>query len=289
MIPREILKKIRHIDIVTNRIVTEVLAGRYHSVFKGRGIEFSEVREYQYGDDIRSIDWNVFAKTSKPFVKKFVEERELTVLLLVDVSASCWFGTKGKFKSEIAAEIAALFSFSAIRNNDKVGLIFFSDKIEKYIPPKKGKNHVLRLVRDVLCFESKEKATDLNCVFQYLNTVVKKRSVVFVISDYIAENYEKSLKLANKRHDIIPICLADSMEIELPEIGMIEIEDAETGDVILVDSKRVRDEFSRKQKSVAQERKRIFRRNNIEEIEIKTNEEYLAPIIKYFKKRERKK
>jgi uncharacterized protein (DUF58 family) len=288
MIPKEILKKIQHIDIITNRIVTEVLAGRYHSVFKGRGIEFSEVREYQYGDDIRSIDWNVFARLGQPYIKKFVEERELTVILLVDVSASIRFGTKKAFKSDVAAEISALLSFSAIKNNDKVGVIFFSDTIEKYIPPKKGRNHVLRLIRDVLCYEPKGKTTNLNSAFEYLNKVIKKKSVVFVISDFMAEDYEKSLKITNKRHDIIPVCLVDPMERELPDIGIIELEDEETGEVVIVDTSEVQDEYSKKRKAQTEKRKRIFQNNKIEEIAVHTDEDYIKSIIRFFKKRERK-
>ena len=288
MIPKEILKKIQHIDIITNRVVTEVLAGRYHSVFKGRGIEFSEVREYQYGDDIRSIDWNVFARLGQPYIKKFVEERELTVILLVDVSASIRFGTKKAFKSDVAAEISALLSFSAIKNNDKVGVIFFSDTIEKYIPPKKGRNHVLRLIRDVLCYEPKGKTTNLNSAFEYLNKVIKKKSVVFVISDFMAEDYEKSLKITNKRHDIIPVCLVDPMERELPDIGIIELEDEETGEVVIVDTSEVQDEYSKKRKAQTEKRKRIFQNNKIEEIAVHTDEDYIKSIIRFFKKRERK-
>ncbi len=288
MLPKEIIKKIRRIDIITNRVVTEVLSGRYHSVFKGRGIEFSEVREYQYGDDIRSIDWNVFARLGHPYIKKFVEERELNVILMVDLSASMRFGTRGNFKSEIAAEIGALLAFSAIRNNDKVGLLLFSDIIEKFIRPDKGKTHVLSLIRDVLCFNSHQNKTDLTNALSYLNRVVKKRCVVFVISDFLFDGYEKMLKISNKRHDVIPIVLMDVMEDNLPDIGYIEMQDAETGDTVLFKAKDLKEKYQEQRQIFKDKQKSFFQKNNIEEIRLYTNQDYIAPIIKYFRKRAHK-
>ena len=288
MLPKELIKKIRQIDIITNRVVTDVLAGRYHSVFKGRGIEFSEVREYQFGDDIRSIDWNVFARTGNPYIKKFVEEREMTVLVMVDVSASMRFGTKFAFKSETAAEIAALFSFSAIRNNDKVGLLLFSDKVEKYIPPKKGKSHVLSLIRDILYCKSTGKSSQVSVALEYVEKVLKKKSVIVIISDFLFEGYEKTLSIMNKRHDIIPIILQDQMEEKFVGSGFIELEDAERGSTLLVSAKRVQADYLENRKVFKEKQKKIFRGNKIEEIEIVSQENYLSPIVKYFKKRELK-
>ncbi|MBU0650817.1 DUF58 domain-containing protein [bacterium] len=288
MIPKEILKKIRHIDIVTNRLVTDVFAGSYHSVFKGRGIEFSDLREYDYGDDIRSVDWKVFARTGKPHIKLFKEERELSVVLLVDVSASSRFGTRNKFKSEICAEVSALFSFSAIRNNDKVGLILCSDSIEKYIRPQKGKKHVLSLIRDVLCFETKNKKTNLKLGLEYLNNVVKKRAVVFLISDFMDDDYEKVLRVANKKHDVIPVVVSDPAEEKIEDIGLVEFEDAETGQMVFLDTKKIKEKYAAKRKNIIKKREKIFVSNNMKPIELVTNEDYIKPIIRYFKERSKR-
>ena len=245
MIPKEILKKVKRIEISTRGLVNEVFSGEYHSVFKGRGMEFAEVREYQIGDDIRNIDWNVFARSGSPYVKVFDEERELTVMLMVDVSASGSFGTTSQLKGEVAAELCAVLAFSAIKNNDKVGLMIFSDKIEKFIPPRKGKQHVLRVIREILYFKPEDAKTDLNIALEYLNRVVKRRSIAFIISDFLTENYEKALQVANKKHDIIAIDIIDPREVELPNVGFLELEDAETGETVLIDtgSTEIRETF----------------------------------------------
>ena len=236
MIPKEILKKVKRIEITTRGLVNDVFSGEYHSVFKGRGMEFSEVREYQIGDDIRTIDWNVTARMGHPFVKIFEEERELTVMLIVDVSSSGNFGTHSRMKGEIAIEICALLAFSAIKNNDKVGLIIFTDAIEKFIPPKKGKSHVLRVLRELLYHEPKGRQTDIGKTLEYLNRVTKRRSVVFLVSDFINTGYEKALQIANRRHDIVAITVTDPREMNMPDVGFIRLEDAETGEVVLVDT-----------------------------------------------------
>src|SRR2546426_12701490 len=230
MIPKEILKKVRQIEIRTNREVTDVLGGQYHSVFKGRGMEFEEVREYLPGDEIRSIDWNVTARFDHPFIKKFKEERELTVMLVVDVSASGQFGSVRQRKNELAAELAAVLAFSAIRNNDKVGVILFTDRVEKYIAQKKGRRHVLRVIREILAFEPEGKGTNLRLALDYLNRVQRRRAVCFLISDFQDEEFRKSLRVAGKRHDVVALSLRDPREEELPAVGLVELRDAETGE-----------------------------------------------------------
>jgi len=229
MLTSEILKTIRRIEITTGRLVTEVFAGQYESVFKGRGMEFSEVREYQPGDDVRLIDWNVTARFGHPYIKKFVEERELTVMLLVDRSASGMFGTARRMKAEIAAEVCAVLAFSAMKNNDKVGLILFTDSIEKYIPPKKGRTHALRIIREALYGKPRGTGTDISAALKYLNDVVKKKCIVFVISDFIDRDYEKMLRITNKRHDMIAVEIADPGESRMPPAGLVSLQDAETG------------------------------------------------------------
>ena len=251
MIPREIFKKVRQIEIRTNREVTDVLGGQYHSVFKGRGMEFEEVREYLPGDEVRSIDWNVTARFGHPFIKKFKEERELTVMLVVDVSASGQFGSVRQTKNELAAELAAVLAFSAIRNNDKVGLIMFTDRIEKFVPPKKGRRHVLRVVREILAFQPQGRGTDLQLALDYLNSVQSRRAVTFVVSDFQVtdeESVRKKLRVASKRHDVIALSLRDPREEELPAVGLLELRDAETGERALVDTfdRKVREEFAAK-------------------------------------------
>ncbi|MDX9755201.1 MAG: DUF58 domain-containing protein, partial [bacterium] len=236
MIPRELISQIRRIEIRTNRLVNDVLAGEYHSVFKGRGVEFEEVREYQAGDDIRTIDWNVTARMGQPFVKRYREERELTVMLLVDASSSSLFGTTEKMKGELAVELSALLAFSAIKNNDRVGLMLFTNTIEKYIPPKKGKNHVLRLIRELLLFEPKGGSTDINAALEFLGKVLKRKSVVFLLSDFMTENYHEALRITNQRHDLITISITDPREVEMPPIGFLELQDAETGEIIVIDT-----------------------------------------------------
>lgn len=287
MIPKEILKKVRRIEISTRGLVNDVFSGEYHSVFKGRGMEFSEVREYQVGDDIRTIDWNVTARIGHPYVKVFEEERELTVMLLVDVSSSGEFGTVEQMKGEIAAEICALLAFSAIKNNDKVGLIIFSDQVEKYVAPKKGKSHVLRVVREILYHEPQGHQTNIAEALQFLSRVTTRRAVVFLVSDFISSGYEKALQIANKRHDIVAITVTDPREVDLPNVGFIELEDAETGETFLLDtsSADVRREFSTKTNETILGREKLFRSMNVDYIDIKTNESYIEPLVRFFRMR----
>jgi uncharacterized protein (DUF58 family) len=236
MIPREILKKIRRIQITTSRMVADVFAGQYQSVFKGKGMEFYEVREYLPGDEIRSIDWNVTARMGNPYVKKFVEERELTVMLLLDMSLSCYFGSVRQLKSQLAAELCSVLAFSAIQNNDKIGLIAFTDRIEKFIPPRKGLTHVLRVIREALYFKPQGRGTDIPKAIEYLNRVTTRKTVTFIISDFYSREFKKALSIANKRHDIIAITITDPREINLPNIGIIKLEDAETQNSYLIDT-----------------------------------------------------
>jgi uncharacterized protein (DUF58 family) len=290
VIPSEVIRKIRRIHITTSRMVTDVFAGHYHSVFKGQGMEFEEVREYQPGDDIRSIDWNVTARTGRPFVKKFVEERELTVIFLLDMSASSLFGSVNKLKSAMAAELASVLAFSAIKNNDRAGLIAFTDRIEKFVPPAKGTSHVLRIVREALCHQPEGKGTDIPGALQYLGRTVRRRAVVFVISDFYADDYEKPLKIANKRHDIIAVTLTDPREIELPDVGIIHMEDAETGDDFWIDSSSdaVRQSYSNEAEKLFEERKRIFRSAGVDHIDIRTDIPYIMALYRFFRMRERR-
>jgi len=290
MIPREILKKVKRIEITTRGLVNEIFSGEYHSVFKGRGMEFAEVREYQIGDDIRNIDWNVTARSGSPYVKIFDEERELTVMLLVDVSSSGNFGTTTQMKGEIAAELCAVLAFSAIKNNDKVGLIIFSDKIEKFIPPRKGKQHVLRVIREILFFKPEDSRTDLNIALEYLSRVIKRRSIVFLVSDFLTENYEKSLQVANRKHDIIAINIIDPREVELPNIGFIEMEDAETGETVIVDTSNqvIRGSFYNQSKDERDKREKFFKSIGVDNINIKTDRSYVDPITRFFRMRARR-
>jgi uncharacterized protein (DUF58 family) len=290
MLPKEIIKKIRRIQIYSARTVNDVLAGQYRSVFKGRGIEFSEVREYQVGDDVRSIDWNVTARMNRPYVKQFSEERELTVMLLVDASGSGKFGSLSQTKNEIAAEIAALIAYSAIRNNDKVGLIIFTDRVEKFVPPKKGRSHVLRVIREVLYFQPEGKKTDITSAVEYLMQVGSRRTVAFFISDFIASGYEKKLSVANLRHDIIAVHILDPREMELPRVGLLRIEDPEDGQIILVNTRnaKMRKKFESMNKKRLDEMARKFRSMNIDRVEIRTNASYVDPLVRFFRMRERR-
>ena len=287
---KDIIKKIRRIEISTNRLVTNIFAGEYESAFKGRGMEFDEVREYQHGDEVRTIDWNVTAKMGHPFVKKFVEERELIMILLVDVSGSTEFGTYQQKKSDIIAEISALLAFAAIRNNDKVGLICFTDQVELFIPPRKGKKHVLRLIRDILYCEPKRVTTDLGEALSFLERIQKRKSVVFLISDFRDDNYEKPLKRINPRHDLVAISVADRRETEFPDIGLIELEDTETGEIILFDSSstKTRRHFQKKNLDEINKRKKIFLKNKIDNIEIYADQPYTQSLIHFFQYRHRK-
>ena len=287
---KDIIKKIRRIEISTNRLVNNIFAGEYESAFKGKGMEFDEVREYQHGDEVRTIEWNVTAKMGHPFVKKFVEERELIIMLLVDVSGSTEFGTHQQKKSEIIAEISALLAFAAIKNNDKVGLICFTDQVELFIPPRKGKKHVLRLIRDILYFESKRTATDLKTVLSFLERIQKRKSVVFLISDFRDDDYEKPLQRINPRHDLIAIVVADRRETEFPDVGLIELEDTETGDIILFDSSsaKTRQYYQEKNLDEITKRQKFFLKNKIDNIAIHADQSYTQSLIHFFQYRHKK-
>ncbi len=290
MIPREVLKKVRRIQIRTSHVVNDVLAGQYESVFKGHGMEFEEVREYQPGDDVRSIDWNVTARTGRPHVKKFIEERELTVMLLVDVSASSRFGTCGQFKSELAAELCAVLAFSAIHANDKVGLLLFSDRIEKFVPPRKGRRHVLRVIREVLYCDPSGRGTDIVQALDYLNHVTRRHSVSFLVSDFMAPDFKRSLRVASKRHDVIALVVEDRREAELPRVGLLELEDAETGERVLLDTgdPRVREEYAARALDAREERDRTFRLAGVDSISVRTGEPYVEALLRFFRMRERR-
>ena len=290
MIPKEIIKKVRHIEIRTKGLVNDLFGGEYHSIFKGRGMTFSEVREYVAGDDIRMIDWNVTARNEAPFVKIFEEERELTVYLLVDVSQSGNFGTINQFKSELAAEIAAVLGFAAIKNQDKVGLILFSDDIEKYIAPKKNKSHILRVIREVLFNKPASSGTSIQAGIDFLMNVAKRKSVVFLISDFIDQGYWKSLKLANNKHDMIGIRISDPAEQLIPDIGLIKIQDPETNKKIWVDvsSNKDRKNLSRSVNEKWDIFERECSRNQFDVINISTGKDYVNPLMNFFRKREKR-
>jgi uncharacterized protein (DUF58 family) len=314
MIPREILKKIRQIEIRTNRLVTESLAGQYHSVFKGQGMNFDEVREYQPGDEVRSIDWNVTARMNHPFVKKFVEERELTLMLVVDVSGSGLFGSVAQSKRELAAEIASVLAFSAIRNNDKVGLILFSDEIEKFIPPRKGRRHVLRVIREILFFEPQRRGTDLSGALEFLLRVTPHRAIAVVISDFIgaptvasnkagrrprpqmmmmeslAQASFTALRQANRRHDLVAVQVTDRYEMELPALGRLILRDAETGEVVEVNTgdERKRASFAERQGKAQADLARLFRSAGIDSIQLRTDQPYSVELARFFETREKR-
>lgn len=288
--PEEILKKIRGLEIKTRALVETAFAGDYHSVFKGRGMNFEDVREYQPGDEIRAIDWNVTARLGSPFVKKFTEERELTVMLIVDVSASGNFGSTSQSKRELAAEVACLLAFSAIRNNDKVGLLLFSDRLELFIAPKKGRSHTLRIIREILFFEAIGRGTDAAAALGHLNKIITRRAVVFLISDFQAPDFSRELAVTAKRHDLIAIRIQDERESILPPIGLITLEDAETGDQIEINAadSRVRAQFAQLAQTQLAETMRVLRRNRIDRIELRTGDEYLPALRSFFKQRERR-
>jgi uncharacterized protein (DUF58 family) len=313
MIPREILKKIRQIELRTNRLVSETLAGQYHSVFKGQGMNFEEVREYQPGDEVRSIDWNVTARMNHPFIKKFVEERELTLMLVVDVSGSGLFGSREQSKRELAAEIASVLAFSAIRNNDKVGLILFSDVVEKFIPPRKGRRHVLRVIREVLFFEPHRQGTDLNGALEFLLRVTPHKAIAVVISDFIGSPAEAGesggrlrpqimlleslaqasfsmLRHANRRHDVVAVQIADPYELELPALGRLVFQDAETGEIVEINTgdTRKRAAFAERQARAQKDLAKLFRSAGIDAIQLRTDQPYAAELGKFFETRERR-
>ena len=290
MIPTEIIKKVRHIEIRTRGLVNDLFGGEYHSVFKGRGMSFSEVREYYPGDDIRLIDWNVTARSNLPHVKIFEEERELTVYLIIDISKSGDFGTLDKYKNEIAAEIAAVLGFSAIKNNDKVGLIMFTDKIEKYVPPKKGKSHVLRVVRELLYHKPEDQKTSIQNALDFLLKVSKRRSVVFLISDYIDDGYWKSLKIANRKHDLIGIKISDIAESIMPNLGLLKVHDPETNNEFWIDtgSETERLKFTKDQNDASSIFKKKCDKINFDLIQIRNDRDYVDPLFNYFKGREKR-
>jgi len=290
MIPKELAKKIRYIQIRTSKTVNDVLAGQYHSVFKGRGMEFEEVREYQPGDEVRSIDWNVTARMGHPYVKRFVEERELTIIFLVDLSASGAFGSVRQMKNELSAELCALLAFAAIKNNDKVGLIIFTDCVELFVPPKKGLSHVLRVIRELLYFKPRQAKTDIAGALDYLGRITTKRAVVFLISDFLASGFEKQMRLAGKRHDLIAASITDPREVRMPNVGLIELEDAETGELIVLDtgSARVRRQYERLGRERARELKGLFASMGVDNIEVHTDRDYVRDLARFFISRERK-
>lgn len=289
MIPKEVLQKVRRIEIRTRSVVESILSGEYQSVFKGRGMEFSEVRTYTEGDDVRSIDWNVTARMGQPYVKKHVEERELTVMLVVDASSSGHFGSVSRFKDEVAVELCALLAFSAIKNNDRVGLIIFTSDVEKYIPPKKGKNHVLRVIRELLYFRPVKRGTDIGAAIGFLNRVITKKSVVFLVSDFLNAGYEVPVRVASHRHDFVAITVTDPREKELPAVGLIELQDPETGAAMLVDSRdrNLRRAFTSEAERRGRELSAFFRANGIDEIQISTGADYVDPLVRFFRKREK--
>ncbi len=290
MIPREILRKVRQIEIRTNREVTDVLGGQYHSVFKGRGMEFEEVREYLPGDEVRTIDWNVTARFGHPFVKKFREERELTVMLVVDVSASGRFGSVRQTKNELAAELAAVLAFSAIRNNDKVGLILFTDRIEKFVAPQKGRRHVLRVVREILGFAPQGAGTDVSLALDYLNHVQPRRAVCFLLSDFQDQEFLNQLRVAGRRHDLIALSIHDPREEQVPAVGLVELRDAETGALAVVDTfdDHAREQFVQQTAQQATALHQLFRKAAVDRVDIRTDADYMRPLVRFFRMRERR-
>lgn len=290
MIPRELAKQIRYIQIYTSKAVNDVLAGQYESVFKGRGMEFEEVREYQPGDDVRTIDWNVTARMGHPYVKRFVEERELTILFLVDLSASGAFGSVKQTKNRTAAELTALLAFAAIKNNDKVGLIVFTSQIEMFIPPKKGTTHVLRVIRELLGFQPRQTRTDIAAGLDYLGRVTTKRCVVFLISDFQGTDFERPLRVLGKRHDIIAVSVTDPREVSMPPVGLVELEDAETGEVVTLDtgSARVRARYEALGRERAARLREAFASSGVDHIEVVTGRDYVRELVRFFRMRERR-
>jgi len=290
MIPQELIKKIRQIEIYTSKMVDASFAGQYESVFKGRGMQFDEVREYIPGDDIRTIDWNVTARTGRPYIKRFVEEREMTVIFAVDLSASGDFGTINKAKNELAAEFCAVLAFAAAKNNDKVGLLIFTDQTELYIPPKKGVSHMLRLVRELLYFKMPKRRTDISQALDYLAKVIRKRATVFLVSDFIETDFKKPLSLLNKRHDVIAVSVRDRAEIELPNIGLVELADAETGQITLVDtsSRQFRNKYSSTSAQRFDNLTNMLRTINVDCISINTDKPYIQDLVRFFHMRHRR-
>ncbi len=290
MIPKELVKKLKKIEIYTSRLANNQLAGSYHSVFKGRGMAFSEVRQYQPGDDVRFIDWNVSARMNDTYVKVFTEEREMTVILMVDLSASERFGSVAKPKIETVAEVAALLAFSAIKNNDRVGLILFTDRIERFVPPKKGRSHVMRVVTEILNASPEGTGTDLGVALNMLGGIGKRRTVAFLISDFIAEDYEKPLKVISTKHDLIPIEVVDPREQDLPNLGLALIEDLETGELIEVDTSnaKVRAEFARGVRAQRDRRHQLFKKLRLDHVSVSTDRDYVRPLAEFFRIRQKR-
>lgn len=284
----ELLKKVRKIEIKSRGLTNHIFSGQYHSAFKGKGMAFSEVREYQYGDDVRSIDWNVTARLNHPYIKIFEEERELTVMLLIDVSSSNKFGSRKQFKEELITELAAILSFSAIQNNDKVGVIFFSDKIEKFITPKKGSSHILRIIRELINFTPTNTKTDISNALKYFSNIIKKRCTAFLISDFQDNNFEDALKISSKKHDLVAIRIYDKLETEFPDVGLIQLKDTETGKTLWIDSSdnQVRKNFQTWWKQHEKQLNDIFIKTGTDEVKIDTSQDYVRPLITLFKKRE---
>jgi uncharacterized protein (DUF58 family) len=285
---KEIFKKVRKIEIKTRGLSNQIFAGQYHSSFKGRGMAFSEVREYQYGDDVRNIDWNVTARFNKPFIKVFEEEREMTVMLLIDVSASNQFGTTASFKQDVITEISAVLSFSAIKNNDKVGVIFFSDKIEKFIPPKKGSTHILRIIRELVDFKATSKGTDIAEALKFLTNAIKKRCTAFVLSDFRSPSFIDALKIANNKHDLMAVRVFDKRENQIPNVGLIQVKDAETGDMRWIDTSNnsVRRYYAEEADKLEKYTQESFKKSGVDMAEVNTGQDYVKPLIAMFKKRE---
>jgi uncharacterized protein (DUF58 family) len=283
----ELIKKVRKIEIKTRGLTNHIFAGEYHSAFKGRGMAFSEVREYQYGDDVRNIDWNVTARFNHPFIKVFEEERELTAVLLIDVSGSREFGTNERLKKSLIAEVAAVLSFSASKNNDKIGAIFFTDKVEKFIPPKKGRQHILRLIRELIEFEPENRGTNVAEGLRFLTNAIKKRSIAFLISDFMSPDFEDALKIANRKHDLVALRVYDRREVELPPIGLVQIKDAETDSMTWVDTsdKQVRDHYAQWWKTRQTALDSVFSKSGVDNVMIRTDEDYVKPLMKLFKHR----
>lgn len=287
---RELLKKVRRIQVRADRLVNDVVVGEYRSVFKGRGMEFDEVREYQPGDDIRTIDWNVTARTGGAHVKRYVEEREMTAVLLVDLSLSGRFGSTHQLKVDLATEISAVLAFSAIKNNDKIGLLIFTDHVEKYIPAKKGEQHVLRVIRELLSFQPVAGGTDLAGALEFLNKVLKRKAVIFLVSDFIDTDFERDLALTRSRHDLIPVRISDPRESTLPDVGLIELEDAETGERMLVDTRRrkIRDAFAATGRDEYESLSGLLRSMGVESLEVSTDRPYMQDLLGFFRRRERR-
>ncbi|MCO6489159.1 MAG: DUF58 domain-containing protein [Phaeodactylibacter sp.] len=285
----ELLRKVRKIEIKTKGLSKHLFSGEYHSAFKGRGMSFSEVRDYQYGDDVRNIDWNVTARTGDPHVKIFEEERELTVMLLIDMSRSSFFGTVNQLKNEVITEICAVLAFSAINNNDKVGVAFFSDKVEKYIPAKKGRQHILRIIRELIDFEPEGHGTDIGVMLEYFNNIVKKRSICFLLSDFLAKAYESPLRIAARRHDVIGVNIIDPREEELPDVGLIRARDAESGEMRWIDtsSRRLRERYAAWHQDHLAYFRTTFKKVGADAVNIRTNESYVNALLKFFQQRGR--